>query len=269
MIELVGWAGRCASRPVSPKCDMTIEANIPRARRNFSAFTLIELLVVIAIIAILAAMILPALSRAKENAKKTYCMNNLRQSGIGFQMYTEDFEGNYPVQEGYAPLGGLAPTNTYAGIPIYFGAQETNRPLNAFVGNNKEIFHCPSDKGDVSVLSVPTCWEGWGNSYLVQWGADYYRVRYVTGSGPLGKWMAKTPPLKTQEVIRRPSTKVLLAEWNWHANRSTFAAQSIWHNFKGKRKVGVVWGDSHVEFYEFPDETGRETTPPDINYLYW
>lgn len=87
-----------------------MKTGIIRRRVRQQAFTLIELLVVIAIIAILAAILFPVFARARENARRTACLSNLKQIGLGIMQYTQDYDEKYPLPLYYGILGN---TSTY------------------------------------------------------------------------------------------------------------------------------------------------------------
>jgi len=228
-------------------------------------------LVVIAIIAILAGLLLPALARAKGAALRVKCISNQRQIGIGYQLYVEDNTDKYPVYDGYAAVGGQRPAVPYvpsgAGWDYGSAEWETNRPLNQYI-KSVEVFHCPADKGDSLNPAVKTCWEGWGNSYLVQWVHPGFRVTLVGGSR--GKFYPPDAPITGSRVGGKPATKIIQADWTWHPNRNSDDPLNTWHGKLGSNTKVVLFGDGHAEFFKFP--ANLNSFPSAIgnpDYLFW
>jgi len=238
--------------------------------KAISAFTLIELLVVIAIIAILAAMLLPAMAKAKMQGKRVRCISNQRQLAVTWQLYVADYNDYVPANGLYDPPTpsvklwvqgafwntGVGKTDTYIVSPDY--AQFAN-----YLKNSK-VYTCPTDVATVNIggVNYPKLRSYSMNAYL----------------GWFGPWDSRM--LSTYRVFRKQSEMVaqmpggtyLFLDVNpksicWpffgmHMEREAF------FNFPGSShgQAGIVsFSDGHIETHRWRDPRTIAAVSPDYH----
>ena len=236
--------------------------------KQCAGFTLIELLVVIAIIAILSAILFPVFARARENARRSSCMSNMKQIGLGIMQYTQDYDEKYPQSWNGRGDGSGFP-QTEPGTPgRYFKTCDpsscTAGTLNSVgVGNwitwmdfifpyvkSVQLFNCPSSTdplysgGVVPDYHMNGAYSGY---HLTNYGAE------ITGGVPMS-------------AIARPAETIMVAEMSGNFARyfisvssSTFVSYT--GEFEPHLEGGnIVFGDGHVKWLSLANMRAQTKT---------
>jgi prepilin-type N-terminal cleavage/methylation domain-containing protein/prepilin-type processing-associated H-X9-DG protein len=250
-----------------------------RSCRHRTGFTLIELLVVIAIIAVLAALLLPALARGKEQARRLECLSNERQVTLAWMMYAGDHNGALP-KNGYVPKGGN--TNRLRWVQGYY-----NHNFSVFDlvdpktligpdyaqlapylpgGGEMRVYHCPKDRKTVTIFggAIRTL-----RSYSMNW--------FVGWDGPAGNWqpddryqiyqkqsdMIRPGPAKTFLLVDVNPESICWPFFGVYAEKESFMMYPAGYHNNG---AAFAFADGHVESHRWLDARTLEKNPNAVDW---
>ncbi|MFW6039436.1 MAG: type II secretion system protein [bacterium] len=206
------------------------------AQANLSdGFTLVELLVVISIIALLIALLLPALQNARRVAKQVQCGNNVRQIGLGLEVYASEYDRNYPVVN-----IGSAMDSRWAVSVLELTSDRSNFSADG-------IFTCPSTKPRFKSPPNPNHWR-------LTYGANTYVMTQGNPDGSLSGYKSRGLRYAEFQSRRLDPHEIAVTFDNYYHNVywPNGFAKSLYPNYHHEgHGINVLALDQHVEFLEY------------------